>query len=196
MLGPPERSQPRAAAANLAAKAVGFLLLGVFGAGIVVFAVFNPGSTGGYNTTVEHFVLPRLNQPGTLSLAELRGRPAVVTFFASWCSQCPTQLQAIAEVAGRPGNRISFVAVDTRETGNAAVFAQQQGLAPQVRVVVDVSGSEADGLYEAFGGTGSLPLTAFYSADGKLLATYTGVLNRRDMAARLLEFYGHDAGRP
>src|ERR1700722_12766495 len=62
------------------------------------------------------FSLPRLTGSGRLSMASLlRGRPAVINFFASWCPECAAELAAFAAVSHEEATRVSFVGVDTLE---------------------------------------------------------------------------------
>lgn len=165
-------------------------VVAAFGAGVIAFAVYNPGRAGGYNTTAEHFILPHLGQPGTVSLADLAGRPLVVEFFASQCSECPNELDVIAADARAKRGRIDFLAIDTLDSGNGAEQARHHLPSSITAVARDVGGSNGDGLYEALGGTGTLPLTAFYSPRGILLATHPGRLDARALAAEMAHVFG------
>lgn len=60
-------------------------------------------------------------------MTDLRGRPVVIGFFASWCSGCAHRLQATAAVPGHLGCRARIVEVDTRETGNGARYSTIPG---------------------------------------------------------------------
>ena len=51
-----------------------------------------------------------------LTLADFRGKPLVITFFASWCPPCRTDAPRIAALARRFGSRINIVGVDGGDT--------------------------------------------------------------------------------
>lgn len=51
-----------------------------------------------------------------LSLADFRGKPLVVTFFASWCPPCRTDAPHIAALAQHFGSRINVVGIDGGDT--------------------------------------------------------------------------------
>lgn len=60
------------------------------------------------------FDLPRADG-GSLSLASLRGRVAVVNFFASWCDVCRLEAPALEAFQRRYGDRVAVAGVDWRE---------------------------------------------------------------------------------
>jgi peroxiredoxin len=51
-----------------------------------------------------------------ISLAEFRGRPAVVNFFESWCVVCRAEQDFIDEVAKRYDGRVQFLGVSNNDT--------------------------------------------------------------------------------
>ena len=160
-------------------------------AGVITLAVVDHGSSAGYNTTAQRWVLPRLGEPGKVSLASLHGRPVVVNFFASWCTVCASELPVFAQDARALRGEVDVVEVNALETGNGQAFAQRFHLASSVTAVAsDVGGSQGDGLYQSLGGTGSMPMTAFYSSTGVLLTTHVGGFTASTLASELHQLYG------
>ncbi|MHB1487747.1 MAG: TlpA disulfide reductase family protein [Acidimicrobiales bacterium] len=172
---------------NVAAGVLGALFLG----GVITLAVVGHGSTAGSDTSPGAFVLPGLGTPGKVSLASFRGRPVVVNFFASWCTVCASELPVFAQDAQALRGQVDFVEVDALETGNGLGFAQRYHLSSSVTAVArDVGGSQGNGLYQALGGNGSMPMTAFYSAQGHLLSAHIGGFDATTLASQLHQFYG------
>lgn len=65
--------------------------------------------------TAPPLALDRLDGAG-FSLAEARGTPVVVHFFATWCPPCVAELPALARfAAARRGERLAILAVDVAE---------------------------------------------------------------------------------
>jgi cytochrome c biogenesis protein CcmG/thiol:disulfide interchange protein DsbE len=67
------------------------------------------------------FDLPLLTGGGTLSLAALRGSPAVVNFWASWCPPCGQEAQSLNRLAQQWGGRgVRFVGIDFNDASDSA----------------------------------------------------------------------------
>jgi thiol-disulfide isomerase/thioredoxin len=99
-------------------------------------------------------------------LADYRGEPVVVTLFASWCTACTTELPGFARTAAATRGHVKFIAVDSQETGNGAVFADRFHLAESgMALARDIGKSSTGGLYKAYGARG-LPVTVIYSTGG------------------------------
>jgi cytochrome c biogenesis protein CcmG/thiol:disulfide interchange protein DsbE len=134
---------------------------------VVVLAVvaFRPGKPGG-TATASAFDLPALTGQGRVRLSDYRGKPVVVTLFASWCTACTTELPGFARTAAATRGHAQFIAVDSQETGNGAAFADRFGLAQSgMAVARDIGKSSTGGLYKAYGARG-LPVTVIYGSDG------------------------------
>lgn len=131
------------------------------------------------------FDLPRTDQ-GSLSLASLGGRVAIVNFFASWCEVCTLESPALETFQRRYGDRVALVGVDWREPmSTVAGFRDRFGLTyPLVR---DADGSVA----KAYGLTG-VPETWVVRPDGTLAAHIVG----GSSFERLVEEAGRAAGQP
>jgi thiol-disulfide isomerase/thioredoxin len=152
------------------------------------------GSRAGDNATSTAWVLPRLGQSGSVALSSLRGTPVVVNMFASWCTVCQSELPAFAAEARQLRGKITFVEVNSLETGDGLAMAQQFGLAAAGAIVLsDVGGAQHSGLHDALGGGNNMPVSAFYSASGKLLTSHVGGFSASTLQIQLRQLYGASA---
>ncbi|GAC1581681.1 MAG: hypothetical protein NVS3B18_15220 [Candidatus Dormibacteria bacterium] len=141
-------------------------------------------------TSVEaaHFDLPALSGTGRVRLADFRGTPLVVNFFASWCTACRGEAPGFRSVRAAAGGRVTFAGVDSMESGDGVAFARELGISDWP-LAHDVRGTNDSGLLEAVGGHG-LPVTAFFSAEGKLLTVRIGAIDEPTLRAELRSRYG------
>ena len=103
------------------------------------------------------------------SLAELRGQPVIVNFWATWCGPCRAEMPDLQRVHDTLGDELTLLAVDLDETGEAVTaFFDEIGLA--LNVVIDDGRMIADQGYGLFG----VPSTYVIDADGVVVATKIG----------------------
>ena len=160
-------------------------------AGAISLSFFHTSSITGYHTSSRAWLLPRLGSAGKVSLSSFKGRPVIVNFFASWCTVCAGELPVFTSAADALKGKIDVVEVNALETGNGASFARQYQLAAHVTAVAsDVGGSQGDGLYQSLGGTGTMPMTAFYDATGHLITTHVGGFDSATLAGAVRQLYG------
>lgn len=108
-----------------------------------------------------------LNGP-KVDLASLRGKPALVNFWASWCTPCKEEAPALDRLSQEVRGRARVVGVDFNDpTANADAFIHDHGLS--YPILRDGSGSAAD----AYGVTG-LPTTFVLDPDGNIVRTLRG----------------------
>ena len=137
---------------------IGAVVLAVLVAG---FFLLQPTRESEEPLRLPAFELPLLEGTGILSAADLRGKPVVLNFFASWCLPCrdeaPLLEKTYKEYSGRG---VEFVGVNIQDTEeNARNFVNEFGIT--YPVVTDYDKVLADELWKVEG----LPQTFFVSAD-------------------------------
>lgn len=166
---------------------IGALIVG----GLVLRGVLDAADDGGAGVVAaESFDLPDLtdddNPESRIRLADFEGTPTVVNFFASWCDACDEELPAFRETALALEGEVDFIFVNSNESGNWEPMADRNDIG-QFPLAKDIQGISRNGLYRELGGTGGMPITAFYDADGNLLQVAPTAFNEAGLGAALIQ---------
>jgi thiol-disulfide isomerase/thioredoxin len=146
------------------------------------------------DTSVAAWDLPvRDNDPdgdGRITLAEFRGKPVVLNFYADWCIECERELPAFSSVSNELRDEIHFVHVNSQESGDWHRLVDDFGTNwwPIARDINGVQGG-GSGLFDSLGGRG-MPITAFYDAQGRLTGTINGSTNEAALRAQIAADFG------
>jgi cytochrome c biogenesis protein CcmG/thiol:disulfide interchange protein DsbE len=106
--------------------------------------------------------------PPKVTVESLRGKPAVVNFWASWCEPCREEARLLQRFHERNADRVSVVGVSyTDNLPGARKFIKQYGWTfPNLSDPEGLAGSE----YDLVG----LPVTVILNADGDISARLRG----------------------
>ena len=113
----------------------------------------------------------QLQDGGSFGTDQLRGKPFILTFWATWCDPCKKELPALAEAYRRhKADGLEIVAVNVdRDPSKVAPFLQTMPL--PFPVLLD-PGKEIMSTFQSR--TGGVPLTFYVQADGKIRQRATG----------------------
>jgi thiol-disulfide isomerase/thioredoxin len=153
---------------------ISLAMLGVFS--VVLWLALDPGASSSEaaapEVTLEYF------DGSTQQLSELRGRPVVLNFWASWCPACISEMPAFGEVHRRFGDRVEFIGINMQEVDLDAAGA----LVEQTQVDYLLAHDRDGAIYNQFGGI-AMPTTVFISADGAVQSVHTGALFEEDLTS-------------
>jgi thiol-disulfide isomerase/thioredoxin len=195
----PKRRNPRRPATRRPARRsrapgwlVGALALAIAAAvGTMIVALSSGGTDRAArdaDTEAASFDLPALTGQDRVRLADFRGQPVVVNFFASWCTTCDAELPDFHRTAERLEGQVTFVFVNSNETGDGTDMARHDRLF-DFAVARDVGGTRDNGLYRSLGGPGGMPITAFYDAQGRVVDRWFGALLDTALDERLARLF-------
>lgn len=103
-----------------------------------------------------------------LALSELRGKPVVMNFWASWCVPCRLEMPILSSAAQRYRGRVQFLGVNVLDRpAQAKAFVRRLGVT--FPSVVDEEG----GVLERYRVVG-LPTTVFLTRSGRILEVHAG----------------------
>jgi thiol-disulfide isomerase/thioredoxin len=140
-------------------------------------------ATPGAPVPAPAFTLPDL-AGGQVSLAELRGRPVVIDFWATWCAPCERQVPVLNAFHDKYGDRIPVlgIAVDVDGAASVPPFVAAHGL--RYRVLLGDEGLAQD--YEAFG----FPTLYVIRPDGTIHSAHVGVVSPEALESAVAEWAG------
>lgn len=118
-----------------------------------------------------------------VSLADLRGRPALLTSWATWCRECETLLPALESFHEEQGDTgVRVVAVNVNAPGaEAAVAALERDLSMSMDRWRDV-----DNEFTRVFRTRGVPTSVLVDADGAVVRRWPGGVPLDDPAVRRL----------
>jgi len=116
-------------------------------------------------------------------LATLRGYPAVVNVWASWCGPCRFEFPILQKLSARYGKRVAFLGVNSQDSDAGAKTFLEEAPVPYP------SYTDGDqGIADSIGARG-LPDTAFYDRAGSLCYLKIGTFAKQaELAAYIQRF--------
>lgn len=103
-----------------------------------------------------------------VTLAELKGKPALINFWASWCEPCREEAPEVERLSRSLRGRAAVVGVDyTDSEEHARSFLHKYGWTFPVL-------ADPDGVYGARYGFSGLPTTIVLDRQGRVAATLRG----------------------
>jgi cytochrome c biogenesis protein CcmG/thiol:disulfide interchange protein DsbE len=133
------------------------------------------------------FSAPLLQDDGDFALADVRGRPAVLNFWASWCGPCQDEAPMLKRAERLYGEEVAIIGVNTRDSeSDALAFVDDYEIGELTHVV-----DEGQRLYDDYGLTGQ-PETFFLDAEGRVIEHVQGPLSDDSLFSLLDVLVGRD----
>jgi peroxiredoxin len=128
--------------------------------------------------------LLRTPDGGELRFSDLRGKPVLVNFWASWCTPCRQEMPEIVRAYdAREDGDLVVVAVDLQENaGQVREFADEFGM--DFPIVIDRTGQVAEA-WHIGGPVEGIPSSYFIDADGVVQARVFGPMDSETIEREL-----------
>ena len=145
--------------------------------GLIVFEIASAGS-GGKPKSAPPLPSAVLQAPKA-TLAGLRGKPALINFWASWCEPCRKEAPELEQLSRSLHGAARLVGVDyTDRSDSARDFIHRYGWTFPVL-------SDPDGIYGARYRFSGLPTTVVLDSRGRIVETLRGPQTAADLRQAL-----------
>src|SRR4029079_4223877 len=114
-----------------------------------------------------------------VALADLRGKPVVVNFFAHWCQPCKVEAGQIAQTAADYRGRVQMISIARDSTRSGA-----RAFAAKYHMTWPILWDGSDALSKAFKVPGQ-PVTFIIDANGRVVDSITGQTTEQRIASTL-----------
>ena len=156
-------------------RVIALLVPAVVFVGLLAAATLHQVASLGPGSRAPAFAAPLLGDSGSVSLSDLRGKPVVLNFWASWCAPCKDEAPLLRQASLAYRSKVHFLGVDVRDSKTAALaFQHDNGIEyPSAR-------DEGFRIYDDYGLTGQ-PETFFIDQNGVIVQHVAGPLTRQEL---------------
>jgi thiol-disulfide isomerase/thioredoxin len=128
------------------------------------------------------------------TLAEYRGKPVVLNFWATWCVPCAAEMPLLNEMQRRYQGKAVFLAasVDDADMKPAVISFIKKHQGGNLTVMM---GAALENLHD-FGLEDVMPGTVFIDGQGNIVDRLSGGLKRPELEARMKKLAGEPAPLP
>jgi cytochrome c biogenesis protein CcmG/thiol:disulfide interchange protein DsbE len=125
------------------------------------------------------FALQAVGTHETLDIAQFRGKPVVVNFWATWCRPCWEEHPVLTQTARTTNGEVQFIGVVFQdEESKITNFLRERGWS--YPTLVDQAGKTAIAY-----GVGGVPETFFLDKNGNIVSKFTGPMSTEDLQTNI-----------
>jgi len=128
------------------------------------------------------FALREVGSGMTINLEQLRGKPTVINFWATWCAPCYEEHPVLVASARSMQPQVQFLGVVFQDSEEKIIQAFLRDRGTAYPTVVDDAGKTAIAY-----GVGGVPETFFLDASGAIVAKHSGPLTSELLQSNLMK---------
>ena len=126
-------------------------------------------------------------QGNAVKLSDMKGKPVVVNFWATWCNPCLSELGHFEDMYKKYGDSINFMMVDMTDGGRETAekvksFVSQMGYTFPVYL-------DTKQLAAYTYSVSSIPMTLFINEKGEIVYNYVGAMNAKTLENFITTFF-------
>ncbi|MBE6641370.1 MAG: TlpA family protein disulfide reductase [Ruminococcaceae bacterium] len=118
-------------------------------------------------------------QGNTVALSDMKGKPVIVNFWATWCGPCLSELGHFEEMYKKYGDDVVFMMVDMTDgvqdtEAKVKAFVKEKGYTFPVYL-------DTKQLAAYTYSVSSIPMTLFINEKGEIVYNYVGAMNAKTL---------------
>jgi peroxiredoxin len=152
---------------------------------LLTAALSSPGVAAAQEGTAAPAFSVRDLDGHTIRLQDLRGRPVVLDFWATWCAPCRTSMPDLDQIQDRyTGQGLVILGLSLDEDGAQPVRRFAQGIGVKFRMAL-----ANDRVLAQYGPIRSVPTTVFINRKGIVVRRVVGYVDRETMEGFVRELF-------
>lgn len=119
----------------------------------------------------------------SVALSSLQGEPAVVNFWASWCTPCLAELPGFERVYQAHGESVQFLGINLADDATSALQ-----VALDTGITYPLARDPQGEAFTAFGAL-AMPTTVFLDQEGRVVELFTGELSADELETKIVDHF-------
>jgi len=120
-----------------------------------------------------------------LKLANFKGKPTLITFWASWCDPCVKEMPTLQKLLDEYKGRLQTLAIAVQEDRRASMQFISDHRQYKFIFLTEPTAGENGTPLQAFFGIQAIPAGAFVDAEGKILDCWLGFKDEKEFEERI-----------
>jgi thiol-disulfide isomerase/thioredoxin len=120
-----------------------------------------------------------------LKLTDFKGKPTLITFWASWCGPCVKEMPTLQKLLDEYKGKLQALAIAVQEERSASLKFIKDHPQYQFVFLTEPTPGENGTPLQAFFGVEGIPVGAFVNAEGKILDRWVGFKDEKEFVERI-----------
>jgi len=125
-----------------------------------------------------------------LKLTDFKGKPAIITFWASWCGPCVKEMPILQKLMDEYKGKLQTLAIAVQEDRRASMRFIKDHPQYKFTFLIELTAGENGTPLQAFFGVEGIPVGLFVDAQGNIQDRWLGFTNENEFVERIRRLMG------